>query len=816
MLLSNLQLRLRQATITAVVLVGLLSPAQEMPKGQPQTQAPAVPGTPAITNVETPEDVKSLKELNERCIHEIETDPKSLSAECRRLIESTAPRIAGEFQQATAPPGVSEEAKNKFQGFVTSSLGYELPLFGANLFDNVPSTFAPIDRVSVPSDYVIGPGDELLIRAWGQLDIELNSTVDRSGNVYIPKVGNVSVAGVRYQELPDRLKSAIGRVFHDFEVTASLGQLRSISIFVVGQARRPGQYTVSSLSSLVNALFATGGPSVNGSLRHIQLKRGSTVVTELDLYELLLQGDKSKDAALQAGDVIFIPPVTDLAAVSGAVNNPAIYELKGKTDLSGLIALAGGLSTVAENGKITVERILEGKDRQVEQFEMDSAGLAHPAVNGDLVRVLDLSPRFKGTVSLRGNVARPGRYPWHAGMRVKDLIPDREALIVPEFWEQQNAQVGLPRKKKEREKDKDKDQQSNGDQGDSSSSESDKKEKGNEDSKSGEENIRTDVKRNAPDINWDYAVIERLNLEQLTTDLIPFNLGKAVLEGDPANNLELKPGDVVTTFSQADLRVPTAKQSKFVRLEGEFNAAGIYKIGPAETLRELVMQVGGFTANAYLFGAQFFRESSRTEQQERMNEFVDRLEADVERAATTLGSTGQGGVDEGQMRLRIENQRRVISNLRALKATGRIVLGMKPSSSVAEDIPDLLLEDGDVFVLPSRPSTVTVIGAVYNPNDLIFKNDETVHDYLKQSGGPTRSADSGRIYVIRADGSVRSKQGHSGWTGGEFENMRLSMGDTIVVPEQITKTAFITQLKDWTQVFANLALGVAAIHVLGN
>ncbi|MDP1718551.1 MAG: polysaccharide biosynthesis/export family protein, partial [Burkholderiales bacterium] len=221
--------------------------------------------------------------------------------------------------QPQAPGFVDINERNQFQDFVAQSTGLVLPLFGYNLFQGAPSTFAPVDRIPVTSDYVIGPGDSIVIQAWGQIDVQYTAVVDRNGQINIPKVGTLSVAGLRFQDLHGFLKTAIGRNFRNFELNVTMGELRSIQVFVVGQAARPGEYTVSSLSTLVNALFASGGPSAKGSMRRIQLKRGTQIVAEFDMYDLLVNGDKSKDARLLPGDVIYIPPVGQLAALSGSV-----------------------------------------------------------------------------------------------------------------------------------------------------------------------------------------------------------------------------------------------------------------------------------------------------------------------------------------------------------------------------------------------------------------------------------------------------------------------------------------------------------------
>jgi polysaccharide biosynthesis/export protein len=288
----------------------------------------------------------------------------------------------------TASPAQTNSAKSieltDFQQMVRSSLGKSLPIYGLSLFENVPTTFAPVDRVPVTADYVIGPGDELLIRAWGQIDLDVHSRVDRNGSIFLPKVGNLNVAGLKYAQIEDFLKSHIGRIYQNFDLNVTMGDLRSIDIFVVGQARRPGRYTVSALSTLTNAVFASGGPSPTGSMRHIELKRGSRVITDFDLYDLLLNGDKTKDVLLLPEDVIYVAPVGPQVAVGGQVNVPAIYELQGHTDLAEALRLAGGLSTTASGRKVFVEHIKDREMRSVEQVGLDVAGLAHPIKDGDV------------------------------------------------------------------------------------------------------------------------------------------------------------------------------------------------------------------------------------------------------------------------------------------------------------------------------------------------------------------------------------------------------------------------------------------------
>jgi|HubBroStandDraft_1064217.scaffolds.fasta_scaffold07353_1 polysaccharide export outer membrane protein len=727
----------------------------------------------------------------------------------------------------------------EFQELVASSVGRRLPMYGYSLFDRVPTTFAPVDRIPVTDDYVIGPGDEILIRLWGQIDVDGKLVVDRGGEVFLPKVGALSVAGLKYQQLPEFFRAAIGRVFRNFDLTVSLGQLRSIQVLVVGRARRPGSYTVSSLSTLVNALFVSGGPSNSGSMRHIQLKRYGRVVTDFDLYDLLLQGDKSEDARLLPGDVIYIPPAGPSIALAGSVNAPAIYELREETSLRSAVEMAGGLATTADGQKAVVERIENHTTRRVEEFPLDGPGLERTLKDGDVVRILSLSPRFENAVTLRGNVAHPGRVEWHSGMRLRDVIPNQDALVTRDYWRAANSLANSGERG---------DQLANREYWRAANSPPNAGERGDplanreywratdavanldELDERGEQRfetqpapakaapgtaaaeLRNQIARDAPEINWDYAVIQRLNLEDLTTRLIPFNLGKLVLRGDDENNLGLEPGDVITIFSQTDLAVPLEKRSKFVRLEGEFRAAGVYRAEAGESVRHLVERVGGFTPNAYLYGAEFTRESVRIDQQKGLDQMIDNLEEDITRNA--IAPAGVSPEEIADNRAKLEAQRQLVGKLREVKATGRVVLDLKPNAAGAGELPEIVVEDGDRFVVPYRPATVAMLGAVYNKNSFLYRREERVEDYLRRAGGPTRDADMSRMFVIRADGSVLGKQSVKGLWNGGFAALRLMPGDAIVVPERLTHGSFLRGLRDWSQVFSQFALGVAAVRVI--
>ena len=670
------------------------------------------------------------------------------------------------------------EKMTEFQRFVYSSTGKKLPIYGESLFNEVPSTFAPVDRGPIPGDYVIGPKDELIIQAWGQIDLQARVIVNRNGEIYLPKVGSISVAGVRYDQLQNYLKNNIGRLYKNFDLSVNLGRLRSIQVLVVGHAKKPGTYTVGSLSTLVNALFASGGPDGMGSMRHITVKRNNQTLVELDLYDLLVKGDKTNDVVLQSGDIILIPPVGPQVALVGSINEPAIYELHGATSVGDQIETAGGLTATADNSRAVLERIADRTARKVEEFPLDKEALARKLQDGDVLRVFPVSPMFDNAVTLRGNVAQPGRYPWHEGMKIHDLLPTREAVITRDYWLRQDQLVkpvpewGLPTPEKQNK-----------------------------------------LGRTPAEVNWEYAVVERLNPEDLSTKLVPFNLGQAIADPNSDSNVVLQSGDVITIFSQRDISVPVEQRTKFVRIEGEVKAAGIYRAQPGETLREIVIRAGGLTPKAYLYASIFTRESTRKEQQQRIEDAADQMERDLRAQSAKAG--GAATAEESQIVMQqLEYDRQQIAKFRQMKATGRIVLGLNPTDDTASNLPPLPLEDGDALMIPPYPDTLQVVGEVYNQNAFIYQNGQVLGDYLRKAGGVTRGGDGGHVFVIRADGSVVSKQEHKSIWAGNFNSMKVLAGDTIVVPSKPRTMSTLRALRDWSQVFANFALGAAAVKVL--
>lgn len=686
------------------------------------------------------------------------------------------------------------EAPTEFQRFVAASTGQTLPIFGANLFNSTPTSFGPLDHGPAPGEMIVGVDDELRIRVWGQVNFSANLRVSREGEIYIPKVGAVHVAGLPFSAVSTHLRSVMDRVYRNFEMSVDMGEIRSIQIYVTGLARRPGEYTVSALSMLVDAVFASGGPSAAGSMRHVLLKRSGKIVTDFDLYALIVSGDKTGDIQLQSGDVLYIPPAGSQVAMLGSVRQVGIYELRGRESIATMLEAAGGRTTIASGANLSIERIEDHARRRAFQLATDSAGLATQLVDGDVVRIDPIISTYRETVTLRGAVANPGHYGWHEGMRLSELMPDKDSLVKRDYW-WHRTQLGLPAPEFAR----------NGadpaeipsqslnlvsalDQ--TASPKADPTEK------------PAAVESPAIQTNWNYAVIERLNPSTMTTSLIPFSVGKLVLDHDTSQDLELTPGDVVTIFTQADIQIPANEQTKYVTLEGEFVHPGIYSVSPGDTLRSVVERSGGLTKQAYLYAAAFTRKSTQALEQQHLNESAEQLEHQLVRNSMT----SVGGVNSPASQQALSINHDLIVRIRSVYASGRIVLNMHSDGNGEYGLPDIHLEDGDRLMVPFTPETVQVLGAVFNPHAFIFHQGARAGEYLHLAGGPNREADRKRIFILRADGTVSSHDADSSFLGHSLSQLRLHPGDSIVVPEKALRLSGLSQTLAWTQALSQASM----------
>jgi protein involved in polysaccharide export with SLBB domain len=454
------------------------------------------------------------------------------------------------------------------------------------------------------------------------------------------------------------------------------------------------------------------------------------------------------------------------------VNTPAIYEMKDTSTLSDLIEVAGDLSTVADTSKVLIDRFVEHQARKTLEFPYDDQSRALLLKDGDIVRVFSIVPRFEDTVTLRGNVANPGRYPWKPGMRVRDLIPNAQALLTRRYWRNRAAIIngrateypvvpnrGSPGSNPQQGQGtspsgsatpgtpesatnynpsgESPDAIGSSNLADALAAQNQQKSSANPSSETNDaslaarqssqasgantnpnmvRDVADDVRRYAPEINWDYAIIQRVNPQDLTSKLIWMNPRKAILEGDAESNLELQPGDIVTIFSQRDISVPQSDRSQYVIVEGEVMRPGVYKLETNETIRSVLQRAGGLTPNAYIYGSLLTRESARVDQQKSLDELASTMEVQIRQSAVMAAASANPG-DLNQI---LTAQEAIINQLRNTRASGRVALPLKPKDKDISDFPNMVMEDSDRLAIPHTPSTVSVVGDVYNPGSFIF------------------------------------------------------------------------------------------------
>jgi polysaccharide export outer membrane protein len=376
----------------------------------------------ALAQTPTPAQLEMLKNMpssqREALLEQVGVDPSVVSEAGVEAAIASAPVAV----PVPPPAGKSSEP-------IVESEKTGLRPFGYDLFDRAPSTFAPMTDVPVPSDYVMGAGDQLSIQLYGGQNRTLRLAVNRDGTLSFPELGPISVEGKTFEAARQEIESRIAKQMIGTQASVSMAQTRGIQVFVLGEAKNPGSYTVSGLSTVMSALYAAGGVSTTGSLRDIQLKRQGAVVRRLDLYDLLLRGDTSNDAKILPGDVIFIPPLGQVASIDGEVRRPAIYELKSGVSVAALVGLAGGLTSEADGERLSVVRVGEDARRVAINVALsDTRSSALKLQNGDQVSVARLRPTLDSGVVIEGHVFRPATVAWREGLRLSEVIRSVDEL----------------------------------------------------------------------------------------------------------------------------------------------------------------------------------------------------------------------------------------------------------------------------------------------------------------------------------------------------------------------------------------------------
>jgi len=727
----------------------------------------------------------------------------------------------------------------------------ELRQFGYDFFRNSSPFLNSLDMMPASGSYALGPGDTLNITIWGSLSAKNELAIDRNGEITIPKIGNINVSGQTYNQARDTINKAISRYYKNFELNVTLGKIRTIQIFAVGEVANPGSIPVSSLSTVINALSMAGGPTRNGSLRNIRLMRDGKLVSEIDLYDMFLSGNSGKDIRLQNGDTIFVPVIGPVVAVAGEVKRPAIYEMKNKTSLADAIRMAGGISANGDSGRIQIERVAKNSNKIVLDYhakdgDIDGSFANVTIMDRDMVKVYPVQEAVRDVVVLRGNVTRPGEYQFRKGMRVTDLIKNFSDLLPESYLESAEVtRLALPDYHKEiltfnlR-------KALNGSQADDIPLQE-------------QDSIRVfshwemqekptvtingyvvnpgvfdyypgmtvrdliaaagSTKRNAI---LDFAELTRVVIEgdKAKSTRLSIDLVKA-LNGDPQNNLALQSDDVLIVRGVADWNEAT---DKFVTLKGEVKFPGIYSITRSEKISSVIKRAGGFSDKAYLKGAKFTRRSVREIQQKRMDEIIVRTEKDILQKQFALSYVAASREELEGTRIALESLLKSLERLKALKAEGRIVIRLSRLDELEKSSFDLAMEGGDVIEIPSRPNTVNVMGQVYNQTTFVQQPDTSdVATYLAKAGGPTQDADESDMYIIRADGSVYSRHQSSfgikwsddarRWNFGSFMSTFMDPGDTLVVPQKIERTAWLRDIKDITTIISQIALTAGTVLI---
>ncbi|SFM41875.1 protein involved in polysaccharide export, contains SLBB domain of the beta-grasp fold [Marinobacter zhejiangensis] len=735
----------------------------------------------------------------------------------------------------------------------------ELRPFGYDLFAGSPTTFAPVTEIPVPAEYTVGPGDVLRVQMWGQENRQLELPVSRDGTISFPQSGPMAVAGMRFERVRQQIRERVSEQYIGVEASVSLGELRSMRVFVLGEARNPGSYTVSSLSTITNVLYVSGGVTTTGSLRQVQHKRDGKLLGTLDLYDLLLKGDTSGDSRLQPGDVVFIPPVGKRVGIDGQVNRPALYELRRENALGELLSLAGGLTPQAYPQRVSIQRTNEDFHRVITEADASTPeGLRARVQLGDLVTIPSVSEITGQYVEMQGAVTRAGRYAWVPGMRVSsvisnlgvDLLPaaDRVAAVVVRTDKPTDTISVLTLNLRDAVANPGSDE-------DLLLMEADRvlvfsdtakldatSELAQHQSYSREAMLAPVITRlKSQGIPGDPQQVIRITgpvrypgeypmpesqsmMDAITiagglkdsASLFRAEIARSAVDRDGmgetnilnVNLAEIMAGTTEFTLQSRDTiliqAIPAFAERRTVTLAGEIRYPGEYTFRDGETLQDILQRAGGLTPNAFPEGAVFTRAKLRELEARRLREAEERLQGDL------LGLELEGSGIGGHNAERLEEVQGLLEDVQNSRAVGRMVIDLSAVVSEA-DYQAIRLQDGDALIVPDIPQSVSVFGEVQFPTSHLHQPGLSVDDYLERSGGPTRQADTSRVYVIRADGSVMMPE-TSRWFGGRGRH--LQPGDTIIMPIDVDR---LNQLELWTnvsQIMYQMALGAAAVGSL--
>lgn len=739
-----------------------------------------------------------------------------------------------EQRDMAASRGQDIELRSSWERFLQDpkvrGVANDFSQFGYQLFTGSSGTLAPATDIPVPPEYVLGPGDELQMQLYGTRSDTLSLVVDRNGVIEIPNVGSLAVAGLSFVQA----KALIAEQLHkkSIGVTASItmGKLRSIRVFVLGDANHPGSYLVSGLSTISYALLTAGGVSKTGSMRHIQLKRNGKTVDELDLYDFLLKGNSRADERLMPGDVIFIPPIGPVIGVAGQATRPAIYELRDEKNVQEVMQMAGGALADADVAHMQIDRLNKDGDRNILDLGMQDTVAVQ---NGDILIMYAIPGMRADTVSLLGHVKRPGKYGWQKDMKLSSLIGSTDDLLPGAFLDYaliertdpltrdvSTVRVSLDKLLVQ------KDQQA-------------------DILLKPDDNVYVFAKSAIDPLNvvaisgqvvnpGQYPYTDSMRLTDLlfaaggpneesylkVAELTRYdvidgkrrqgthfevNLADAIA-GDPKANILLKPHDELFIRTISNWRARAQ-----VDLEGEIRYPGKYSVEAGERLSSVLQRAGGYTDEAYPDAAIFTRESVRQDQQKQIADLAQRADAEISRMENSSATLKDPELQQRALS-KIESAKHIADQLRSVQATGRIVIELSDIKKLKGTPFDMALRDGDKLIMPKRPDQIMVLGEVYNQTALVYRDGMKRDDYLAMAGGPDRSADTDHVYVVRANGMVDA--GKKGWFGNDT-SATIGPGDTIVVPQDVAQFNLLDSTLDWSRVVMQIGVSLAAMKTVG-
>lgn len=712
-----------------------------------------------------------------------------------------------------------------------------LTQFGSNLFTDSGDGFRPAVTVPIPADYVLGPGDTMVVQLYGKENATYSLVVNREGQVQFPQIGPVNLAGLTFSKAQSVIENIVAEQKIGVKASITMGALRTIRVFVLGDVQRPGSFTVGSLSTLTNALFESGGVSNVGSLRNIQLKRNGQVETSVDLYDLLLHGDTTKDARLLPGDVIFVPPLGKTVAITGEVQRPAIYEIKDALSAWDLVKLAGGLTSTAHARSAQLIRINDEGETNFLNIDLTKSGNRDFSLaNGDQLTVPSTLEFVNNQITVNGHVKRPGDRAWRPNLRFSDVIEDPTAMLpnpdihiglIQRFdpktlevsvkifaphqaWANPQSNVDPVLQKRDvvrlfdyRESRSDElksllDQLQN----------------------QANYNERTQTVAVSGSVRFpgDYPLTSAMTTEDL------IRLAGGLTESAMGTNGEItrysidesrqrtvehihvdfaaKPALLQPGDSLQVKQIPLWKNKESVKIQGEVLFPGTYTIIPGETLTNLITRAGGLTMDAYPEGAIFTRQELRELEAQRIAEFKGKLQSDI--ASQTVASA------DDSHEIDVTEAESLLNSLDSLKPLGRMVIDLPEILKLTESA-DFKLEDGDSLIVPRFKPSVTVVGEVQYPTSHFYEKAYDAFTYIGRSGGFKKHADEGRVYIVKANGLVVQPP-KSRWF--RADGTKIAPGDTIVVPLETDKVDRLSLWAQVTEIMWQAALGAAAVKGL--